>query len=352
MVFLFHYGAGGASSPSHLTRLAGSVLGLGWAGVDLFFVLSGFLITGILLDSRLREDYYRTFYWRRALRIFPIFYLLAAILAIAWPHWKPLHATFLLYVGFPAALLWPWLIAVPVRITHLWSLAVEEQFYCVWPAIVRRVAWQTLLRVCGVMIVAALILRCIFALVAISWMYPFILSRCDSLAVGAALAITLRRLPNVYAAIKRMAPLVLAACILGLIMVCVARGTTNYTDPLVGTVGYSLLAIGGGAAVALAASTAWAIHLFSFLPLRILGRYSYGLYLYHFPLTSITEKFKTHLPGGPLVYVAVCFALNLAIAAISFHLIEAPIMAWGRNKTLRPTHKHPVNGVIRVGPAV
>src|ERR1700680_1785171 len=87
MVFLFHYGAGGASSPSHLTRLAGSVIRLGWAGVDLFFVLSGFLITGILLDSRLREDYYRTFYWRRALRIFPIFYLLAAILAIAWPHW-------------------------------------------------------------------------------------------------------------------------------------------------------------------------------------------------------------------------------------------------------------------------
>src|SRR5262245_25426509 len=92
-VFLFHYAG----------RLPGAAVG--WAGVDLFFVLSGFLITGILLDTKDDPAYYRTFYARRSLRIFPIYYLFiaACLLLVPFAVWQPAHAWFLVYLGYPAA---------------------------------------------------------------------------------------------------------------------------------------------------------------------------------------------------------------------------------------------------------
>ena len=126
----------------------GRFLHSGYLGVDLFFVLSGFLITGILIDSKITPNYFRVFYMRRALRIFPLYYLL---LAVSWltvvfitPQDKPLltgvdsMAWFWLYASnIGMAVKGDWLNSPTwVGLGHFWSLAVEEQFYLVWPLLV------------------------------------------------------------------------------------------------------------------------------------------------------------------------------------------------------------------------
>jgi peptidoglycan/LPS O-acetylase OafA/YrhL len=329
-VFLFHYGYGGIHSSSAAVRSIALICGLGWSGVDLFFVLSGFLITGILLDTRLEENYYRNFYARRVLRIFPIYYLLALILFLYYPHWRPLHLTFLVYLGFPAALVWPWLIQIPAKITHLWSLAVEEQFYLVWPVIVRRLSRIALLNTCVVMIAFAFLLRCVFEFYAPDWAYPFLLSRMDTLAVGAVIAISMR--DGNLDTLRKWAPLTSISSAAVLILICGIRHSVDRRDALIATVGYSDLAILYGSLLILGLSGR-VKELLSFAPLRTVGKYSYGLYLYHFPLEPALEPLRPWLIAelhsfalGAGLYVIICLGINLLVAAISFHFIESPIL--------------------------
>ena len=112
----------------------------GWVGVDLFFVLSGFLITGILLDTRDRVDYYRHFYIRRALRILPIYYaVLALVTALSGSYFVGGHTAWpsLVFNLFYCSNL-SILFGIPFQYPVLWSLAVEEHFYLLWPVIIRR----------------------------------------------------------------------------------------------------------------------------------------------------------------------------------------------------------------------
>ncbi len=164
-VFFHHYGAGGIDSSAAAVRWIATVCGLGWSGVDLFFVLSGFLITGILYDTRNDPAYYRKFYARRTLRIFPIYYLFAAIALLIVPlsAWHKGDIFFLVYLGYPAALTWPALVSVLIRITHLWSLSVEEQFYMLWPWLICRLRTPSrILILRAAAIVASLVLRIAF----------------------------------------------------------------------------------------------------------------------------------------------------------------------------------------------
>jgi len=139
MVFVNHYGA---------LAIGRTIPLMFWPGVDLFFVLSGFLITGILYDSRESERYFRDFYTRRALRIFPLYYGFFVLVRILKPllHlvYSPLFWSNWLYVsnlvrpwwGNPTEIFWPQVTPTPVVLGALWSLCVEEQFYLVWPLLV------------------------------------------------------------------------------------------------------------------------------------------------------------------------------------------------------------------------
>ena len=164
----------------------------GRSGVDLFFVLSGFLITGILLDTRDRNDYFPRFYWRRALRIWPVYYafIFAALLihprvfsgvgfrsfALYYRNFLPVHPFADLYFG------------------QFWSLCVEEQFYLVWPVIVFFLPGRLRLPLIGTLMVTAMLLR--FALLHhgmteyMVYRLPF--CRMDSLAAGAGIAVLIR----------------------------------------------------------------------------------------------------------------------------------------------------------------
>jgi peptidoglycan/LPS O-acetylase OafA/YrhL len=323
-VFFHHYGAGGVDSSSTWVRWTATVCGLGWSGVDLFFVLSGFLITGILLDTKSAPAYYRKFYARRALRIFPVYYLFVAIVLMLVPFgtWRPGHLFFLVYLGYPAAVMWPALVHLPIRITHLWSLSVEEQFYLIWPWAIKKL-WdpRRILISCGVLFLSALAFRTAFP----SWAYATLPSRMDGLALGAALAIVYRG--NLRERCQALAFPILAVSSTAVVLICIMRHTTAHADRVVCTVGFSLIVLAYGALLVL--SLGPLARVFSARTLRIFGKYSYGMYLYHFPLTSLFEHAKprfTALPLGSLIYVAACLVANLAIAAVSFHIFEQPIL--------------------------
>jgi len=323
-VFFHHYGAGGTDSPSAAVRWVATICGLGWSGVDLFFVLSGFLITGILWETRDDPSYYKKFYARRTLRIFPIYYLFAAIalLIVPFSAWHKGDAFFLVYLGYPAAIIWPTILNLPIRITHLWSLQVEEQFYMVWPWLIRKLqAPRKILGFCAIVGAGALIARIIFP----QWAYASLPCRMDALALGAALAILFRS--RVWEYCQKFAYPVFAVSAGVVILICVLRHTTAHTDRLIETAGFSVIAIAYGALLIL--SLGPLSGLFSLGILRTFGRYSYGMYLYHFPLTAVFERAKpffSRYPLGELSYVAACLAANLGIAALSFHLFEQPIL--------------------------
>ena len=177
------------------------------SGVDLFFVLSGFLITTILVRTRDRSDYFRLFYLRRAVRIFPLYYLVlgamvaGAALAIA----AGVHAN----LGYPEAqnLLdnqgWGWLYQVNNLIafegpnafpamSHLWSLSVEEQFYLAWPLVVFFVPRRHLFSVCVGLAAFSMVFRSVsYVVIERDFAYHFTLCRFDGLALGAAGAVVL-----------------------------------------------------------------------------------------------------------------------------------------------------------------
>jgi len=147
----------------------------------------------------------------------------------------------------------------------------------------------------------------------------------DALALGAALAILFRS--RVWEYCQKFAYPVFAVSAGVVILICVLRHTTAHTDRLIETAGFSVIAIAYGALLIL--SLGPLSGLFSLGILRTFGRYSYGMYLYHFPLTAVFERAKpffSRYPLGELSYVAACLAANLGIAALSFHLFEQPIL--------------------------
>lgn len=333
LVFAYHYGAGGIHDSSRLVRVLATICGFGWCGVDLFFVLSGFLITGILYDTRDDPGYYKKFYARRALRIFPVYYLFVAMLFVIGHGWKLGHISFLFYVGYPVAFIWPSLIQIPFRITHLWSLALEEQFYMVWPWLVKKL--RNPLKACLIAIATAPLLR--LAFVAGNqdvWAYGFLLCRMDALAMGSVVALLIRN--GWKHRLQKCAPLALFVSSTTMAIIFACRHTTNHYDTVVTTLGFSLTAIACGALLIVALVYE---KIFSLAGLRLFGRYSYGMYLFHFPLTALFEPLKRHLS---IFYVPFCLLVNLAVAAASFHFFEQPIMK------LKKKFSYPVSPQIPV----
>jgi peptidoglycan/LPS O-acetylase OafA/YrhL len=326
------------------TYEAVGALQIGWAGVDLFFVISGFLITGILLDAKGAPHYFRNFYARRALRIFPLYFaFLAATLLL------------LLAVG-SSPQLWraqPWLWTytanywLPMQPTWdrwtqmvmpLWSLAVEEQFYLAWPLVVFAFSAPALIRICIAVIVAALALRLVLTAAGVGWfaIYMWTPARADPLAAGALVALLLRQ-PDGERRIRRLAnytgPIALALVLL------TARGFDPTRHPWLSVALYSALA---GVFTAL---LVWSIDSAALLGiprrfyelrlLRAIGGYSYGIYILHLPLGYATSRALQHLnwhdPAHPTwpsatLLIALSTALVTLCALASFHLYEKPFL--------------------------
>lgn len=324
---------------------------IGWCGVDLFFVLSGFLITGILLQSVGTRGYLLSFYARRVLRIFPLYYALVAFSLVLLPRWDEAAFDSIGDVGDDALLYWTYLsnfaLAKAGEFRHgildvSWSLSIEEQFYVLWPFVIlllrRRLAW-----ICSGTILAALVLRLVLV-----WkeqhpvaIYAITPTRIDALALGSLLAVLIRS-PNGSSRLIGTARTVLPSAALGVILIAGFWGTDPYGKAMQ-CVGYTLLGLIFSSALVLAlpgsrAST-WQ-KILEHRILRELGKYSYAIYLFHLPIRSFLRSllggpdkipffFGSQLPGL-LAFALVSLVLTFVLAWISWHLFEKRFLALKR----------------------
>ncbi len=342
MVFLSHYGGG--AHGGLLLRLFNAARLRGTAGVDIFFVLSGFLITGILFDTRHDSHYFKRFFARRAVRIFPVYYLLFLILALLTPifHyvWQPQHALFLLYLGNIAANWNPTLYGLPsaahpaasAGLAHLHTLCVEEQFYLLWPFIVFFVKNRVrLIWTCAFICSACLALRILAlhlwglesAVYALGRLLPF---RIDALCFGALLALLLRG-PSADAIQRSMKWLFLAAVVPYLL---IQVFSSDLFSPAAITFGWTFLGLASMGLIGMTLRTGSPLfRLFHLKPLRFIGKYSYGFYLWHavwvgaWIKTLIFFTAKTHsLAIAGLITLPLNFACTLLVSKLSYDLFE------------------------------
>jgi peptidoglycan/LPS O-acetylase OafA/YrhL len=336
---------------SAAARTLDAVAHTGWVGVDLFFVLSGFLITGILLRAKGEQGFLRNFYARRVLRIFPLYYLVLLTVLVIGP--LATHAQS--YAAMADTLHhqgWLWAYAYNLRVlftgrfwadggiplSHCWSLSIEEHFYLVWPLVVAWADRRTLLRISVTLVLLVPVARTVAVLAGASHaiLYTFTLCRMDALLLGAFVALTFRD-ARVGALLRRLAPATLLACGAGFLsLVRLAGDSSGLTGPML-SVGFSVLAFGSAAIVVLATvpeATPLA-RLLAARPLRWFGRYSYGAYLLHFVLrpailkVAAPERLEEALGSqalGIVAHVLIGIAVTMTVAVAAFHLFEMPFL--------------------------
>jgi peptidoglycan/LPS O-acetylase OafA/YrhL len=314
----------------------------GWIGVDLFFVLSGFLITSILLEARGEQHYYRSFYLRRVLRIVPAYY---AALLIAFTVLRSLLALRRAPAGafaylatylsnIPIALRgWD---AIPLSMQHFWSLAIEEHFYLFWPLVVARLDPRRGIYVCASMIAFSLCLRVVCVSLGLSLAaYVLTPARLDGLAAGGLLAYQRHqgRMPS-----ERTLATIAAIAIAGIAAIVAQTGWFYYEEPLwAPSAGITCVSALAFVLVALALRVRGESGASSLLGrlFETFGRYSYGLYVWHQP--AIVALLRLHWLAPPvqsapgfgaraLAWYGAVFALAWLLALLSYHVIERPCL--------------------------
>jgi peptidoglycan/LPS O-acetylase OafA/YrhL len=357
----------------------------GWSGVNVFFVLSGFLITGILFDSRGDAHRARNFYMRRVLRIFPLFYgvCLAVVLLDPIFHWRwslywlawPLYLANLLPFASNAVLIdgsslqlaaFAWLNPAQLpRLTfylgHFWSLCVEEQFYFLWPWVV---FWtrsrRTLIYICVVVVVLVPISRVLFQHHAPTWMLsadlldratPFQL---DSLLLGGLVALLLRgpRRELVCSIGK-----VIATCIAFVVFVVFATGVIlSYPNWRAGYVypdwkftwGLTLIDVFSAAILLVAVQPSSLLcRSLSLRPLRWVGRISYGAYVFHdifhyvyLAIVAVLAVQSSFVANHFTFFLCLLgLTATLLISWISFECFESRFLNLKERWTVSPTSR-------------
>ncbi|MBV9033084.1 MAG: acyltransferase [Acidobacteriaceae bacterium] len=339
LVMIFHFFQHGPVQTNAVLKAVGRASALGQMGVDLFFVLSGFLITGILLDTRHKEHALKTFYLRRTFRIFPLYYSYLIVAFLLLPA---------LHMATPVAWTdqwWFWFYCQNIQDTflekftmfgpgHFWSLAVEEHFYLIWPFIVLRLPLRHLKHVLLSLIGLALLVRAV--MVAAGYpVYYFTLCRIGTLALGALLAVLSRQGNFLQVAghwLQKYTLWFLA------VLVPFYALLTGASNPIVQVVKFSLFALVCATVLVLSLTASRGD-----IPARILGsstasaiaKGSYAMYVFH---PAIFDLLRVKLPALPtVVALPIAFLATFTAAWLSWHLLENPCLKlrdWvqGRNE--------------------
>jgi peptidoglycan/LPS O-acetylase OafA/YrhL len=300
----------------------------GWAGVNLFFVLSGFLITGIILDGRDDPRFFRNFYARRSLRIWPVYVLLLALTYLAIPLLLDLSPRRAWYLVKTAP--WPYYlffvqnlfhISMPGAIAPTWSLAIEEQFYVLWAPIGRRLRLPSLAALLGGVLLASPIVRAWNG----GWLTPtHTLIHLDGLAAGSLVAVLMRLAGLQRRHWKLLGLAGIGAGISGIILMLI-RGTA---------LADTLLALGFAGMLISAILAEDRPNLYGRLlrsaPLKFVGTVSYGLYMTHILVFVVIGYFDHRLAHygvwGDYAVVALRVVFSMTVAALLWKYFERPIL--------------------------
>jgi peptidoglycan/LPS O-acetylase OafA/YrhL len=315
----------------------------GWVGADLFFVLSGFLITRILRKSRSEPFYWRRFYIKRATRILPPLLLGIAVAAVFWPHISPIAiAGYAVSLGNVVNI--THLSGWPLR--HLWSPSVEEHYYFLWPFVVLWLPRRKLQRVLLAIVVIVPVRRFVFTYLlpgqdpnTIYFLTPF---RIDGIALGSLLALLLEQRSWQERLTKWSGAGTVLASVVYLDLRAILGHDRFYpmaADPIFNLTGYSVVAVIAFFVVAYACLRPEAI------PTRILrnrlltklGVISYGVYVYSWILHGLMEHYFAALSAFNLGLIHIL--VILPVSAVLFKYYEQPISNWGRRMAAQPTEK-------------
>ncbi len=350
LLVMFYHLADEWTNGTRVARWLVDAAEIGWAGVDLFFVLSGFLITGILLDAKNSPRYFSSFYGRRALRIFPLYYAVLSIVMIL--RWMPDRYDLLGLSDMSASPWWLWIFATNIvtavekeyvfgSLGHFWSLAVEEHFYLVWPAVVYFTSRRALIWLCAILIPLTAAARLAVASIAgDEWgivLYSFTPFRVDGLALGSLLALFMR-MPRAERWVLRLWPWGLGASMLILAGLFMWKRDLSHHNRVMLTLGLTVISIAAAAVMIWAISAApegAAGRFFAMGWLRSIGKYSFCMYLIHQPLIPIfavlfpphrLENFAGRGIAGLGLYLLLCGVATYGLALLSWHAFEKHFM--------------------------
>lgn len=323
-----------------------NLLNIGWAGVELFFVLSGFLITTILQRTREDGQFWKEFWIKRVTRIVPpLIPLLFVIVLIDHTvvAWIP---GYLLSLGDLIAYIRPqYQVARP-----LWSLAVEEHFYLLWPFAVRFLNRCWLVAILALIIIAEPILRGFVVSRVPDWELVYFLTpfRLDGISLGCLLALAMESSWAHKALTRLSSPgLFLAAAVFSGLRLLLGLRFSRGNGPFYNAAAYSLIALLAFFLIAnlLTNTESIAARVLAWRPLVFLGTISYGLYLYQ----NMCRDLILRIPGVPSHYVAWFSApLTILTAWLSFTLYERPLILWGKRKAR--SYRTLVLGLAEVSP--
>ena len=350
MVIFCHYFSGDQSAGfGFLAHYLLRVLAFGWTGVDLFFVLSGFLIGGILLESRQSPNYFRTFYLRRVYRILPIYYcwLLLYLLALGAVYFFKPHSVVQaedfrnlpLYLVFLQNFIYSKSILELSWLGALWSLAIEEQFYLCAPSVIRYVSIRRLARVLGAAVLLAPLVRLLIYVFSRDhrFLATFALPcRADALSLGMLGAVAWQQPAFRLFLQKRPEVTRRALVFLLVILVLLLYWFIRPAGIVVVTVGYSALALFYLCLLlyVLSYSHSWLALFMRFKPLRALGTVSYCVYIIHGAI--LLGVHQAVLRRNPRINDVKGFAVTLlagltacGLAALSWRFFEKPLLRRG-----------------------
>lgn len=319
----------------------------GWMGVDLFFVLSGFLITEILLSSQKEKNYFRNFYARRFLRISPLYYLtLFAFLCLSPYLFSEQNMGIYHYYTQNQVWFWShlqnWLfvqkgLSSTPYLSHFWSLAVEEQFYLFWPLIIFLLKDLKRLRICIIaLIIAALAIRIYMWHQYPSDMVKYYcntLTRMDSLLMGCLLLVWQKEGKSLP--VKKINYTILF-CVSFLITGFLLGNDLKQTNPFFSTIGYTVISV-------LCASLLYLfikgeVKPFNWLKtsslLNYIGKISYGIYIFHIPVHLVLSSVLMNILRNNLQFTAteallsvatISLIVTIVAGSLSFYLLEKPL---------------------------
>jgi peptidoglycan/LPS O-acetylase OafA/YrhL len=313
---------------------------IGWAGVDLFFVLSGFLITRTLVETKHHQNYWAQFYIKRSGRILPPLVPLFLVVAIL-----SRRLTLVGFAGY-ALFLGNYINLTPYGIEILivlWSLAIEEHYYLIWPTVVRFLSRGRCITVCLIILLIEPLLRAVVTIHVASFYPIYYLTwfRLDGIVAGSllALVVPLERVHNWLrnSAIWIFSAFVLSYFVLGKLEEKIFTKEEN--SVLFNSLGYTIIALACFFLVAylVLKEDSYLSRLLSVRPLVFLGEISYGMYLFHMVTLAILRRIfhvgvgLQSIHGTRLLFL-VNFPLVICLTWLSFRFYESPIIKWSRRK--------------------